>query len=109
MWRVYYDDGTCSENEITQPFRVICIVQPREKTGREVLRGQPYYLLKNGIWYSAEDQTSLIQQMVYFARDIEAVVMGIWAAEDKYREILIEATNAPGVPRRSADDLDTRR
>ena len=108
-WRVYYDDGSYSDNEITQPYRVICVVQPREKTGREVLKAHPYYILKDGVWRTAEDTGSLVQQMIYFAREIEAVVMGIWTDEDNYNRIIHAALYDEGLPRRSATDPDRRR
>ena len=108
-WRVYYDDGTYSTDEVTQPYRVIAIVQPREKTGREVLQAHPYYILKNGVWRTAEDTGSLVQQMIYFAKDIDAVVMGIWTDEDNYNSIIHAAIHDEGFPRRSARDPDRRR
>ena len=109
MWRIYYDDGSFSDNEITQPYRVICIVQPREKTGREVLQAYPYYILKDGVWKPAEDIASLVQQVIYFAPDITAVVMGIWTDEDNYNSIVHRALYDEGIPRRSARDPDRRR
>ena len=110
MYRVYYDDGSFSEDEITQPYRVICIAQPREKTGREVLHSYPYYLLYNtGKWRSAEDIASLVQQLIYSAKDIDAVVMGIWTDNDSFNRIVGNAMNDPGLPRRSANDKDRRR
>lgn len=109
QWRVYYDNGDYTDNEITEPYRVICIVQPREKTGREVLQAHPYYLLKNGVWRTAEDTGSLVQQMIYFASDIEAVVMGIWTDEVNYNSIIHRAMHDEGLPRRSAHDPDRRR
>jgi hypothetical protein len=109
MWRVYYDDGTFSENEVTQPYRVIAIAQPREKTGREVLHAYPYYILKNGSWCPCEDIASLVQQLVYYAKDIESVVMGIWIDGGTYTSIVHKATTDEGLPRRSAKDPDRRR
>lgn len=109
MYRIYYDDGSYSEDEITNPFRVICIAQPREKTGREVLRAQPYYLLRDGHWRPAEDLASLVQQVIYYAKDIEAVVMGIWTDQENYTKIVSAAMTDPGLPRRSAEDPDRRR
>jgi hypothetical protein len=108
-WRVYYDDGSYSDNELTAPYRVICIVQPREKTGREVLHEYAYYMLKNGVWYPAEDTGSLVQQMIYFAPEIEAVAMGIWTSGDNYNAIIHAAMTDEGLPRRSANDPDRRR
>ena len=108
-WRVYYDDGSFSDDEITQPYRVICVVQPRDKTGREVLQAHPYYVLRNGVWRTAEDTGSLVQQMIYFAPEIEAVVMGIWTDEDNYQSIIKAAMHDEGLPRRSANDSDRRR
>ena len=110
MWRVYYDNGTFSENEITEPYRVICIAQPREKTGREVLRAQPYYLLyKTGKWRPAEDLPSLVQQIIYYVKDIDAVVMGIWTDQENYTKIVTAAMTDHGLPPRSAEDPDRRR
>lgn len=109
MWRIYYDDGSYSDNEITEPYRVICVAQPRLKTGREVLRAHPYYILKDGVWRTAEDTGSLVQQMIYFAPSIEAVVMGIWTDEENYNKIIHAATHDEGLPRRSANDPDRRR
>jgi hypothetical protein len=109
MWRVYYDDGTYSDDEITQPWRVICVVQAREKTGREVLRAHPYYILKDDVWRTAEDTGSLVQQMVYFAPSIEAILMGIWTDEDNYNRIIHAAMYDEGLPKRSANDPDRRR
>ena len=109
MWRVYYDDGSYSDNEITQPYRVICVVQPREKTGREVLRDHPYYVLRSGVWRTAEDTGSLVQQMIYFAPEITAVLMGIWTDEQNYNRIIHSALYDEGLPRRSANDPDRRR
>lgn len=108
-WRIYYDDGTYSDNEITQPYRVICVVQPREKTGREVIRAHPYYILKDGVWRPAEDLASLVQQVIYFAPQIDAVLMGIWTDEDNYNSIINAALSDEGFPRRSAKDPDRRR
>ncbi len=109
MWRVYYDDGTYSVDEVTHPFRVICIAQPREKTGREVVRAYPYYLLKHGVWRGIEDQASVIQQFAYFASEIELFAMGIWVDEARYNEIIQRAKREEGLPRRSANDPDRRR
>ena len=111
MWRVYYDDGSHSDNEVTNPYRMIAVVQPREKTGREVLHRYPYYILKNGVWYGVEDSESTHQQFAYFAKDIDAFLMGIWAGEDNYTAIIRRATEdvIPGIPRRSARDPDRRR
>lgn len=109
MWRVYYDDGTYSDNEVTQPYRVICIVQPREKTGREVLRAYPYYIRHKDVWRPAEDIASLVQQLVYNAHDISHVCMGIWTDEENYNRIIYAATNDDGLPTRSARDSDRRR
>jgi hypothetical protein len=109
MYRVYYDDGSFSENEVTQPYRVICIAQPREKTGREVLRAHPYYILKHGHWRPAEDLASLVQQVIYYAKDIDAVVMGIWTDQENYRKIVSAALADDGLPPRSAEDPDRRR
>ncbi len=108
-FRVYYDDGTTSDDEVTHPFRVIAIVQPCERTGREVLNSSPYYYLKAGVWYHAEDQTSMFQQMAYFAEDIEAVCMGIYTDKQNFDAIVKAATEDEGLPRRSARDLDRRR
>ena len=108
-WRVYYDDGSYSDDEITQPYRVICIVQPRDKTGREVLQAHPYYVLKGGRWRTAEDTGSLVQQMIYFASEIESIVMGIWTDEENYNAIIHCALYDEGLPRRSARDTDRRR
>lgn len=109
MWRIYYDDGSCSDDEITQPYRVIAVVQPREKTGREVLRAHPYYVLRNGLWNTAEDTGSLVQQMIYYAKDIDAVLMGIWTDEENYNRIIHAAMYDEGLPKRSANDPDRRR
>ena len=109
MWRVYYDDGTHSDDEVTHPFRVIAIVQAREKTGREVVRAYPYYILKNGVWRGLEDQASAIQQFAYFAAEITAFAMGIWTEEANYNAIIQRAKSDEGLPRRSADDPDKRR
>ena len=109
MWRIYYDDGTYSDNEITEPYRVICVVQPRHKTGREVLRDHPYYVLRNGRWRSAEDTGSLVQQMIYHAREIDAVLMGIWTDEENYDKIIKAAITDDGLPPRCAKDPDRRR
>ena len=107
-YKVYYDDGTVSENKVTQPWRVICIAQPRAKTGREVVHGHPYYIL-NGIWRGVEDQARLIQQMSYNVQAITAVAMGIWADEQQFVEILTRARTEDGLPRRSNADPDRRR
>ena len=109
MYRIYYDDGSFSENEITQPFRVICIAQPRASTGREVLRAHPYYILRDNHWRPAEDLASLVQQVIYYAKDIDAVVMGIWTDADNYSKIISAALHDEGLPRRSANDPDRRR
>ena len=108
-WRVYYDDGTYSDDEVTQPYRVICIVQPREKTGREVLSMYPYYVQKNDRWYPAEDLPSLVQQMIYHADKIDAVVMGIWVSDETYNSIVAQAKTDEGFLPRSAYDPDMRR
>lgn len=109
MWRIYYDDGSCSDDKITHPYRVIAVVQPREKTGREVLRAHPYYVLRNGRWNTAEDTGSLVQQMIYYAKDIDAVLMGIWTDEENYNNIIHAAMYDDGLPKRSANDPDRRR
>ena len=109
QWRVYYDDGSSSDDEVTQPYRVICIVQPRERTGREVLHSYPYYVLKSGLWFGCDDVASLIQQMVYFAPAIEAVAMGILTDGPTFEAIVRRATEDEGLPRRSARDPDRRR
>ncbi len=108
-WRIYYDDGSHSDDEVTRPFRVICIAQPREKTGREVLHSVPYYYLKGGVWYGAEDQASMIQQMAYYAPEITAVCMGIFTDQRRFDAIIKEAIEDEGLPRRSAHDPDRRR
>lgn len=108
-YKIYYDDGSTSIDEVTQPYRVICIAQPRELTGREVLRAHPYYIYKEGYWRPAEDLASLVQQVIYFAPVIEAVVMGIWTDEENYQEIIRRAMTDPELPRRSAEDFDRRR
>lgn len=108
-WKIYYDDGSVSVDEITQPMRVIAIVQPREKTGREVLREYPYYILRRGKWRSADDVVSLVQQVIYYLDEIEAVVMGIYADEKTYARIVEQAMTEPGLPRRSANVTDRRR
>ena len=108
-WRLYYDDGTYSDDAVSQPFRVICVAQPREKTGREVLHSMPYYYLKNGVWYGAEDQASLIQQMAYHAPAITAICMGILTDQKNFDAIIKRATEDEGLPRRSARDPDRRR
>ncbi len=109
MWRVYYDDSSYSTDELTQPFRVIAIVQPRYKTGREVLRGHPYYILHNDTWRPAEDIASLVQQLAYNISDISLFGMGIWTDEDNYNAIIHAAIHDEGLPRRSAKDPDRRR
>ena len=108
MYRVYYDDDTTSENEVTQPWRVVCIAQPREKTGREVVHSYPYYIL-NGTWRGVEDQASFIQQMIYHLPKITAVAMGIWTDEAQFKEIIQRARTEDGLPRRSNPDPNRRR
>ena len=109
MWKIYYDDGSVSIDEITQPYRVLCIAQPRVKTGREVVQAHPYYILHNGVWRPAEDLASFVQQMIYNVADITAVVMGIWADEAVYNDAIHRAMHDDGLPRRSANDPDRRR
>ncbi len=108
-WRIYYDDGSHSDDEVTQPFRVICIAQPREKTGREVVHSYPYYICKHGVWRGIEDQASVIQQFAYFASEIDLCAMGIWVDEGQFNEIIKRAKQEEGLPRRSANDPDRRR
>ena len=108
-WRVSHHDGTHSDDEVTEPFRVICIVQPREKTGRESVRAYPYYVLKDGTWRGIEDLPSTIQQFAYFAAEVTAFAMGIWTEEANFNAIIQRAKHDEGLPRRSADDPDKRR
>ena len=108
-WRVYYDDGTHSDDAVTHPFRIIAIAQPREKTGREVLHSVPYYYLRDGVWYGAEDQASLIQQMAYHAAEITSVCMGIFTDQLNFDSTIKRAIEDEGLPRRSARDPDRRR
>jgi len=107
-YRVYYDDGTISENEVTQPWRVVCIVQPRERTGREVLHAYPYYVYTDQ-WYGVEDLPSFVQQMMYRVKDVTQVVMGIWIDDATYQAIVKRATEDEGLPRRSSKAWDRRR
>lgn len=111
MYRVYYDDGSFSDNEVTNPYRVIAIAQPRPTTGREVLHAFPYYLLyNNGKWRPAEDLPSFVQQVIYHVKDIEVVAMGIWTDDDNYNTIVSAAmTDECFLPRRSNRDPDPRR
>ena len=84
-WRIYYDDGTTSDNCVTDPWRVVCIVQPRPTTGREIVRMYPYYLLlKDNRWRPSEDVPSLLQQVIYNLADIDTVVMGIWTDDANF-------------------------
>ena len=108
-WRIYYDDGTYSDDEVTHPFRVIAIVQPREKTGREVVHSYPYYVLREEVWRGLEDHASAIQQFAYFAHEITAFAMGIWTGEANFNAIIKRAIEDEGLPRRSARDTDRRR
>ena len=108
-YRVYYDDGTVSDDEVTQPFRIITVAQPKYETGREVLNGFPYYYRLSGAWYGAEDQTSLIQQMCFNAHAISHVCMGIVTDADNYKAIIKRAIEEEGLPRRSARHRDRRR
>jgi hypothetical protein len=108
-WRVYYDDGSYSDEEITQPYRVICVVQPRAKTGREVLSAFPYYLLRAGKWFPAEDLPSFVQQVLYYASDLEAACMGIWTDDENFQRIIDAAMTDPGLPVRSTNDWHPRR
>ena len=108
-WRIYYDDGSHSDNEILNPYRVICVVQPREKTGREVLSAFPYYLLRGGKWFPAEDLPSFVQQVLYYAHELDAACMGIWTDDENFQQILNAAKTDPGPPPRSADAWHPRR
>ena len=107
-YKVYYDDGTMSENEVTNPWRVICIAQPRAKTGREVVNSYPYYIL-NGVWRGVDDQSSLLQQMLFNLHNITKVAMGIWTNEENFNRIIERARTDDGMQRRSNPDPDRRR
>jgi len=105
-YRVYYDDGTTEDNTISQPWRVVCLAQPREKTGREIVHGYPYYVCDNGVWRGLDDATSLIQLLMYRLNSISAVAMGIWVGEETFTDIIRHAREDDGLPRRSNDDND---
>ena len=108
-YRAYFDDGTFSDDEVVQPYRVICIVQPNASTGRDVLQSYPYYMLKDGVWRGVEDLPSLVQQVIYFVSQIEAVAMGIWTDQENYAAIKKRAFEDPDFPRRSSNNPDHRR
>ncbi len=108
-YKVYYDDGTVETDAISQPWRVVCFAQPREKTGREIVHGYPYYVCTDGVWRGLDDASSLIQLLMYRLDTISAVAMGIWVGEDVFTNILRRAREDDGLPRRSNADKDARR
>lgn len=108
-YRVYYDDGTTSENEVTYPWRVVCIAQPWDKIGREVVHGYPYYIRVHERWRGLDDATSVIQQLMFNLPAISQVAMGIWVGEQEWIDIYRRAREDDGLPRRSNEEKDRRR
>ena len=109
IYKVYYDDGTVEDDQISQPWRVVCIAQVRERTGREVVHAYPYYILTNNVWRGLDDATSLIQQLMYHLPEITKVAMGVWVDEESFKAIYHRAKYEDGLPPRSAEDGANRR
>lgn len=71
-------------------------------TGRCIIHGWDYYLLKGDTWMGVNGEVDLIDHVLHEIPDL--VLKGRMFPKDVWERILREASQAQGFPRRSAVD-----
>lgn len=105
LFRIYCDDGSVFEgdksSEIpnTQRYGIIAVVQPNERTGREILSGKDWYLFRSDIgrWFAC-DQAGMEDQQITYTDHITCMLKGRLMERKAYEDIINRAIDDVGLP-----------
>jgi hypothetical protein len=109
-WKMFKDDGTTVDSsEVSEPeevagYGVICIVQPDEIVGREILEGFDFYYFADGRW-TCGDLLGVLDRLLH-RLEVRALCMGRTVTRSKYRAIHEAAHKDPAFPYRSGSYPD---
>ena len=101
-WRIYYEDGSTfdaldGDPEDAPGHGVLCIVQPCEAFGRQVVSGWDFYYYRSSSvtpWWGG-DLIGTIDQFVRHPRESRALKMGSMADTPDYQRIRKAAIDDP--------------
>lgn len=86
-WRVYYSDGTTSEDTKPPPRDVQAILQ-KDEEGRWIVRsGGDFYVLEDGVWVERNGIFSLFDYIM----DTGLVLFGRTVSNEKYGAVMAQA------------------
>ena len=98
LWRIYYEDGTTFSNADGQPWEspvwgVVAVTQQTKQQFDDILaRGEPWYIYRSDLGYWMEiDNTGLIDQLVHYGHEIQAVRPGRYVPKPVFMAIVRRA------------------
>lgn len=104
QWRLYYEDGTTYDNLQGDEFNapavgLICIVNKDEQHGTNLVALNDYYWFRNNMWFGG-DKFGLYDYLCQMGQ--KKVVFGRTVSNERYHEVIKQATNDPDFPPKSA-------
>lgn len=106
-WKIYYSDNTTFSNLDGEPndapgYGVQAVCQPEPGVGLETLHAFDYYIFAKGQWRGLCGHDGLVDHVVAYAPEVEALVVGRQIPRQEYQAIMRLALHDPDFPRKSA-------